>query len=88
VAQLWKDGRENLSACHPAEIRTRLNLQHQFVVINLGNAYAQLSLITFTCDGLELEPVARSKELDKMPQIERSPLRPISIIRPLMLKRR
>lgn len=80
--QLWKDGRETLSACHPEEIQTRLNLEHQFVVIHLGHAYAQLPLITFTREVLELEPVARSKALAKIRQMELSFLSPLSNPRP------
>ena len=80
--QLWHDRREDLANRHPEEIQRRLNLEHQFVVIHLGHAYAQLPLVSFTREVLELEPAARRKALKKIRQLEQSFLSPLVNPRP------
>jgi hypothetical protein len=64
--------------CDPNALPPRLHLEHQFVVIHLGHADAQLPLITFTREVLELEPVARSKALAKIRRMEQSFHSPLS----------
>lgn len=80
--QLWKCEQEELSGVHPGEIRKRLNSEDQFVVIQLGHAYAQIPLLSFTREVLQLEPEARARALIKIRQLEQSFLSPIANPRP------
>jgi hypothetical protein len=58
--QLWKLHQEELAGGTPGLMRRRLNLRKQYVVIYLAHAYAQMPLIRFTREVLELEPQARA----------------------------
>jgi Transposase DDE domain len=80
--QLWKEQRTDLAGRHPEEIQRQLNLEHQFVVIYLGHAYAQVPLLTFTRMVLELEPEARLRALAKIRLMEESFLNPLVNPRP------
>lgn len=80
--QLWKARQEELAGRHPHQIQRRLNLEHQFVVIYLANAYAQLPLLTFTREVLELEPDARQRALAKIRRLEQCFLHPLEHPRP------
>ena len=80
--QLWKALQEDLAGRHPQQIQRRLNLEHQFVVIYLANAYVQLPLLTFTREVLELEPEARDRALAKIRRLEQSFLHPLENPRP------
>lgn len=80
--QLWKQRRTDLAGRHPQEIQRRLDLEHQFVVIHLAHAYAQVPLLTFTRLVLELEPEARQRALAKIRQMEQSFLSPMANPRP------
>lgn len=80
--QLWKVLQEDMAGRHPHQIQRRLNLEHQFVVIYLANAYVQLPLLTFTREVLELEPEARDRALAKIRRLEQSFLHPLENPRP------
>jgi hypothetical protein len=80
--QLWKSSDDDLSGLHPDEIRRRLNRQYQHVVIYYQLAYAQLPLVTFTREVLELKGAARRKAMAKIRILERSFLRPPKNPRP------
>jgi hypothetical protein len=59
------------------QIICELNLRKQYVVIYLARAYAQIPLLQFTCEVLELEGQARQKALAKVRQMEQSLLSPL-----------
>lgn len=80
--QLWKQQRQDLAGKHPRQIQRGLEVEEQFVVIYLGHAYAQLPLLSFTRELLELEPAAREKALAKIRGMEQSFLSPIANPRP------
>ena len=61
ITQIWKLHQEELAGSTPGLMRQRLNLRKQYVVIYLGHAYAQIPLVRFTREVLELEPEARSR---------------------------
>lgn len=75
--QLWKLHQEELAGSTPGLMRQRLNLRKQYVVIYLGHAYAQMPLVRFTREVLELEPEARAKALAKVRKLEQSLLNPL-----------
>lgn len=75
--QLWKLHQEELAGCTPGLMHRRLNLCKQYVVIYLAHAYAQIPLIQFTREVLELEPKARAKALAKVRKLEQSLLHPL-----------
>jgi len=80
--QLWKSFQEALSGRHPELIQRQLNLREQYVVIYHRHAYAQLPLVTFTREVLELEQTARAKALAKIRRLEQSFLTPMQNLRP------
>lgn len=80
--QLWKSQRDQLSGRHPGQIQQGLDLQQQFVVIYHHHAYAQLPLVSFTREVLELEPTPRAKALAKIRHLEQSFLSPLEHLRP------
>lgn len=75
--QLWKLHHQELSGLSPELMRRRLNIRKQYVVIYLANAYAQMPLVRFTREVLELEPEARAKALAKVRKLEQSLLSPL-----------
>lgn len=80
--QLWKLHQELLANRHPDQIQLRLNLEDQFVVIYHQRAYAQLPLLTFTREVLELSPAARERALRQIRRLEQSFLCPVRNLRP------
>ena len=80
--QLWKQRQEQLSGRTPQEMRRRLNLRKEYVVIYHQNAYTQMPLVTFTRELLELAPEARAKALEKVRRLEQSFLVPLEKLRP------
>jgi hypothetical protein len=80
--QLWKSDHEELVGLHPDQIQRRLNLEDQSVVIYHQHAYAQLPLVIFTREVLELEPPARRKALIQIRQLEKSFLTPLQNLPP------
>jgi hypothetical protein len=75
--QLWKLHQEELAGASPGLMRRRLNIRKQYVVIYLAHSYAQMPLIRFTREVLELEPEARAKALAKVRKLEQSLLNPL-----------
>ena len=75
--QLWNLPREELAGVTPGLVRRRLDLRKQYVVIYLAHADAQMPLIRFTREVLELEPGARAKALAKVRKLEQSLLHPL-----------
>lgn len=80
--QLWKQRQEQLAGRTPEELRRRLNLRKEYVVIYHQNAYTQMPLVTFTRELLELAPEARAKALEKIRRLEQSFLVPLEKLRP------
>jgi len=80
--QLWKQRQEQLAGRTPEQMRRRLNLRKEYVVIYHQNAYTQMPLVTFTRELLELAPEARAKALEKVRRLEQSFLVPLEKLRP------
>jgi hypothetical protein len=80
--QLWKQRQELLAQRTPQEMRRRLNLRKEYIVIYHQNAYTQMPLVTFTREVLELEGEARTKALAKIRQLEQTLLSPLEKLRP------
>lgn len=80
--QLWKQRQEPLAGRTPEQMRRRLNLRKEYVVIYHQNAYTQMPLVTFTRELLELAPEARAKALEKVRRLEQSFLVPLEKLRP------
>ena len=80
--QIWKRHPQLLPGQTPGQIRRRLNLRREYVVIYHQQAYTQMPLVTFTREVLELEGQARIKALAKIRQLEKSLLAPIEKLRP------
>lgn len=80
--QLWKQRQEELAGRTPEEMKRRLNLRKEYVVIYLQNAYTQMPVVTFTRELLELAPEARAKALAKVRRLEQSFLVPLEKLRP------
>jgi hypothetical protein len=75
--QLWHLHAEELSDRSPEFIHRRLNVRKQYVVIYLARAYAQVPLLQFTREVLQLEGEARQKALVKVRLLEQSLLSPL-----------
>jgi hypothetical protein len=58
-------------------LERELNAHSQFVVIYHEHAYAQLPLVIFSRELLELAPEARAKALIKVRRLEQSLLSPL-----------
>jgi hypothetical protein len=71
-----------LASRTPEETRRRLNLRKEYVVIYHQNAYAQMPLVTFTRELLELAGESRAKALAKVRQLEQRLLTPLEKLRP------
>jgi DDE family transposase len=80
--QLWKQRQQQLAGRTPQEMRRRLNLRKEYVVIYHQNAYTQMPLVTFTRELLELASEARAKALEKVRRLEQSFLVPLKTLRP------
>jgi hypothetical protein len=79
--QIWKWWQEELAGKTPELLQRRLNIHTQFVIIYLAHAYAQMSLVTFMREVLEMPPEAQAKALKKVRQLEQSLLAPFDDIR-------
>lgn len=75
--QLWHLHAEELSDRSPEFIHRRLNVRKQYIVIYLARAYAQIPLLQFTREVLQLEGEARQKALVKVRILEQSLLSPL-----------
>ncbi len=70
--QLWKSGLEEaLADRHPAQQQCGLSPHEQYVVIYYQHAYAQLPLVSFTREVLELSTAARRKALAQIRRLEK-----------------
>ena len=74
--QLWRLEAEELSNHSPQSIHRRLNVRKQYIVIYLARSYAQIPLLQFTREVLQLEGEARQKALAKVRLLEQSLLSP------------
>jgi hypothetical protein len=80
--QLWKLLQQESSGLTPTLLQHRLNIHSQYVVIYHDHAYAQMPLVTFSRELLEMEPAARAKALVKVRLLEESMLTPLNNVRP------
>ena len=79
--QLWKLRQEKLSGRTPGFLERELNVHALFVVIYHQHAYAQMPLVSFTRELLELAPEAQAKALAKVRRLEQSLLSPLANLR-------
>jgi len=79
--QLWKLEQEKLAGKTPGFLERELSAHSQFVVIYYQHAYAQMPLVTFTRELLELAPAAQAKALTKVRHLEQSLLSPLPHLR-------
>lgn len=79
--QLWKLQQEPLAGRAPETIQRHLDIRKQYIIIYLGHAYTQMSLVAFTRELLELELSARAKALIKVRELEASFLCPLENLR-------
>ena len=81
--QLWKLQQEKLDGKTPGFLERELSAYSQFVVIYHEHAYAQMPLVSFTRELLELAPEAQAKALSKVRRLEQSLLSPLPHLRAL-----
>jgi hypothetical protein len=79
--QLWKLQQEKWAGKTPGFLERELSAHSQFVVIYHQHAYAQLPLVTFTRELLELAPEAQAKALTKVRRLEQTLLSPLVHLR-------
>jgi len=79
--QLWKLRQEKLSGRTPGFLERELNVHALFVVIYHEHAYAQMPLVSFTRELLELAPEAQAKALAKVRHLDQSLLSPLVNLR-------
>ena len=79
--QLWKLLQEELAGRTPGLLRRQLNLHNQYVVIYHEHAYAQMPLVSFSRELLEIEPAAQAKALAKLRRLEEGLLTPLDNVR-------
>ncbi len=80
--QLWQSGQEQWAGVAPERLQRQLNRHDQSVVIYHQHAYAQLPLVSFTREVLELSPAARHKARVQIRRLERSLLTPLQNLPP------
>jgi hypothetical protein len=80
--QLWRLRQEELAGKTPGLLDRPLNLHRQYIVIYHQHAYAQMPLVTFTRELLEMDAEARAKALVKVRHLEESLLTPMENLRP------
>jgi hypothetical protein len=80
--QLWKLLQTSLASCAPDQIRFRLAIRREHVVIYHNHAYTQMPLLSFSRELLQLEPQARARALEKVERLEQSMLCPLENLRP------
>lgn len=76
--QLWKIQQERLAGKTPGFLERALSAHSQFVVIYHQHAYAQMPLVSFTRELLELAPEAQARALLKVRHLEQSLLNPLT----------
>jgi hypothetical protein len=79
--QLWKLQQEKLAGKTPGFLERELSAHAQFVVIYHEHAYAQLPVVSFTRELLEMPSEAQAKALIKVRRLEQSLLSPLVHLR-------
>jgi hypothetical protein len=79
--QLWRLQQENLAGKTPGFLERQLNVHSQWVVIYHERAYAQMPLVSFTRELLEMAPEAQAKALTKVRHLEQTLLTPLAHLR-------
>lgn len=79
--QLWKLQQEKLAGKTPGFLERELSAHSQFVVIYHEHAYAQLPVVSFTRELLELPPEVQAKALIKVRRLEQTLLSPLPHLR-------
>jgi hypothetical protein len=79
--QLWKLQQEKLAGKTPGFLERELNIHSQFVVIYHEHAYAQLPVVSFTRELLEMASEAQAKALTKVRRLEQTLLSPLAHLR-------
>lgn len=79
--QLWKLRQEKLAGKTPGFLERELSAHAQFVVIYHEHAYAQLPVVSFTRELLEMAPEAQAKALIKVRRLEQTLLSPLVHLR-------
>jgi hypothetical protein len=80
--QLWMSQQEELAGVHPERLQRQLNRHDQHVVLYHQHAYAQLPLVSFTREVLELSPAARAQARRQIRRLEKSLLTPLQNLPP------
>ena len=80
--QWWKLLPTCLASCAPDQIRFRLAIRRESIVIYHNHAYPQRPLLSFSRELLPLEPQARARALEKVERLEQSMLCPFDNLRP------
>jgi hypothetical protein len=80
--QLWKSEQEELAGVAPERFQRQFNRHDQHVVIYHQHAYAQLPLVSFTREVLDLTPAARHRARVQIGRLEKSMLAPLENLRP------
>lgn len=79
--QLWKLQQEKLAGKTPGFLERELSAHSQFVVIYHEHAYAQLPVVSFTRELLEMASEAQTKALIKVRRLEQTLLSPLVHLR-------
>jgi len=79
--QLWKLQQEKLAGKTPGFLERELSAHAQFVVIYHEHAYAQLPVVSFTRELLEMASEAQAKALIKVRHLEQTLLSPLAHLR-------
>jgi hypothetical protein len=80
--QLWQSGAEEWAGVHPERLQCQFNRRDQYVVIYHQHAYAQLPLVSFTREVLDLAPLAHRKARRQIRRLEKSLLTPLQNLPP------
>lgn len=80
--QLWQMLREEEANRTPDTLRFRLAMRREYIVIYYQHAYAQMPLVSFSRELLQLDEEARRKALSKVQHLEQSMLEPVDLWRP------
>jgi hypothetical protein len=80
--QLWGLLQEQEANRVPDSMRFRLAFRREYVVIYHDQAYAEMPLVAFSRELLQLDESARAKALRKIRQLEQSMLQPMELLRP------
>jgi hypothetical protein len=79
--QLWRWVQEELAGKTPGFLGRQLNRRKEYVVIYHEHAYAQMPLVSFSRELLEMRPQAQAKALIRLRRLEESLLAPLEHLR-------